>query len=89
MSNKKQSSNHIPDVGNKVSSVEWLFQNMFEISQTLVTGNDTQYELMKKAYEQAKEMHKEEIQDAWNDGYFEIGGPEKYYNQTYNNDAKK
>ena len=46
---------------NKQSSVEWLFQNMFEISQTLVTGGDTQYELMKKAYNQAKAKHKEEM----------------------------
>jgi len=48
---------------NTQSSIEWLFQNMFEISQTLVTGNDTQYELMKKAYEQAKAMEKKQCVD--------------------------
>lgn len=51
MSNNKQSG-----------SVDFLFQNMFEISQTLVTGMETQYELMKKAYEQAKAMQQEQAQ---------------------------
>ena len=79
--------------GGKVqSSVDYLFQNMFEISQTLVTGEDTQYELMKKALQQARAMHKEEIIDSFGVGcqvestrlicYDKMA--EQYYNETFN-----
>ena len=83
-------------MSNKQSSVEWLFQNMFEISQTLVIGGDTQYELMKKAFEQAKAKHEDEIKEAWDKGDYCIDLPDgtweqkykssdQYYNETFGN----
>ena len=78
---------------NKQSSVEWLFQNMFEISQTLVTGEETQYELMMKVKAQAKAMHKEEITEAFLDGKLDgwqnqWAHPNDYYNETFNTKAR-
>jgi hypothetical protein len=72
MNNNKQSS-----------SVDYLFQNMFEISQTLVTGGNTQYELMKKALDQAKAMHKEECIDLLNTHNDIFDTSEDHYNATF------
>ena len=36
--------------------------------------------------EQAKEMHKKEIIDAWNDVYGNIKDAEQYYQQTFKKD---
>ena len=47
---------------NKQSSIDFLFQNMFELSQTLVTSGETQYELMMQVYQQAKAMQQEQAQ---------------------------
>ena len=48
-----------------MTSIEWLYQ----LSK--------QRELDKFDLEQAKEMHKQEIIDAWQEGY---GGDEDYFN---------
>jgi hypothetical protein len=66
---------------NKQTAVEWLVNEI-----TSVNTNLTFSEIM----EQAKQMEKEQIRDAWTDGcigelyelnaYFSSG---KYYNETY------
>jgi hypothetical protein len=64
----------------KQTAVEWLFQR-FEDGD-MYNVEDTQF-----IKHQAKQMHKEEIEDAWNNGmksdngYF--GTFEQYYNETY------
>ena len=68
---------------NKQSSVEWLYNKMYEHR-----GNITIEE-----FEQAKAMHKEEIERAFNEGennsvdYFNpenrIKECEQYYNETF------
>jgi hypothetical protein len=63
----------------KQTAVEWLVEQL-DISQG--------YESAIKILEQAKEMEKEQIMDAFNDGINDecIGGnklPEQYYNETF------
>jgi hypothetical protein len=67
----------------KQTAVEWL------ISKIEVNSNPslTQKEMI-GYIEQAKEMEKQQIIDAYDDGYYENGmgryEPEEYYNNTYN-----
>jgi Leu/Phe-tRNA-protein transferase len=62
------------------TAVEWLWRWMNDNQEaTIEEGN--------KAFEQAKEMEKEQIRNAYNDGYFaayKYKDWEQYYNQTYN-----
>ena len=63
----------------KQTAVEWL------VEQFKTTINSTLEEYEKKV-EQAKEMEKEQIMDAWSDGKFESTGcieAEQYYNETF------
>ena len=67
---------------NKQSSVEWL---MNQLTSTWYDKN-----AVKDIFEQAKAMHKEEIEDAWNDGAYGGGQfttthdtSEYYYNETF------
>jgi hypothetical protein len=61
------------------TSVEWLFEKLWETPKDKLIWNTI---LIK-----AKEMEKEQIIDAWNDGYREFydgsSTPEEYYNQTF------
>jgi hypothetical protein len=65
----------------KQSSIEWLaeqFDNIVELYPS-------QFEKINNAIEQAKEMHKQEIIDAWEDGQgsFPTRNEEQYYNETF------
>ena len=79
---------------NKQSSVEWLFDQLEEkggawenasIRRVEISIDVSEYLALK---EQAKAMHKEEIEDAYDNGW-EINNdqhkfdPIKYYNETY------
>jgi hypothetical protein len=66
-----------------MTSIEWL-------AKELESHGDPQYcELEWKTLdlllEQAKEMHKQEIIDAWNDVYGNIKDAEQYYQETFVN----
>jgi hypothetical protein len=70
MSNYKQ--DHIVEANKKVSSVEWLSNQSYELFEQYSEGNFdriTLNKLMLKATEQAKAMHKEEISKAFEVGY--------------------
>lgn len=87
----------------KQSSIEWLFEQLTEvdygcINKTFLTNNNilSGYRL-RDLFNQAKEMHKQEVIDARVNGMVEgigIGGNpinynlhethEQYYNETYN-----
>jgi hypothetical protein len=62
-----------------MTAVEWLEDQYFKHS-----GNFLE---MKKAFEQAKEIEKQQMIDAWENGYKEFydgsSTPEEYYNQTF------
>ena len=71
----------------KQTSIEWLYQ---EITKKSV--NDQSHNVL-KIYEQAKELHKQEIIDAYRDGRSDQQSDEGrfynrnanyYYNETYN-----
>ena len=55
----------------KQTAVEWLEK----------ICNDRGYHLMSEYFEQAKEMEKQQIIDAYAFGYDELG--EQYYNETF------
>lgn len=90
MSNNKQSSNHIPDVGNMVSSVEFIKNNLERLGM-LDNGK-----VITNIFEQAKEMHKKQTVDFalnYAFGTHEIDNDikincHKLYNETFggNND---
>ena len=66
----------------KETAIEWL---LFEIKGT--KWKNANCENRKLIIEQARQMEKEQIIDAWNDGYREFydgsSTPEEYYNQTF------
>ena len=53
-----------------MTSIEWLETHLINEYTPIC-------DYIKKAIEQAKEMHKQEIIDAWQEGY---GGDEDYFN---------
>jgi predicted secreted protein len=61
------------------TAVEWLVEEL--------TKQNMFMHLFAKEIEQAKEMEKQQVIDAWNDGYREFydgsSTPEEYYNQTF------
>jgi hypothetical protein len=59
----------------KQTAIEWLFEQL-DISQ----GYESAIQLL----QQAKEMEKEQIMNAWYDGWIEVGdNSEHYYNETF------
>jgi hypothetical protein len=65
----------------KQTAVEWLIEQL--ISKAMATYDTTTY----NAIEQAKEMEKEQIRNAYNDGYFaayKYKDWEEYYKQNFN-----
>jgi hypothetical protein len=73
-----------------MTAVEWLGN---EITNRITRRNphdtiiiQTLGEVLIELIEQAKEMEKEQIENAWNDGKFESSGcieAEQYYNETF------
>jgi hypothetical protein len=72
----------------KQTAVEWLFQETLGITLQL-TNKRISYRLwelqMVKLHEQAKEMEKEQIKNAWiaTDNELQRIAAEKYYNETF------
>jgi hypothetical protein len=65
----------------KQTAVQWLFDNLkshFEHDGDLL-------EIVQFSFEQAKEMEKQQIKDAWDSAYTAEGffNAEQYYNETY------
>lgn len=78
MSNNKQSSDHIPDVGKKVSSVEWFAEQTLNAFITK--------EKYDELLEQAKAMHKEECKESYYESLLSnFQNFEQFYNETFNN----
>ena len=62
-----------------MTAVEWLIDQLFKLRYPTLN----QIEIM----EQAKEMHEQQVRDAWNDGRYEntgCGDSEAYYDETFN-----
>jgi hypothetical protein len=66
----------------KQSSVEWLFEQVCNLDWRNISGEEKL-----KTFEQAKEMHKEETENAWLDGMKSdnghFGSSEDYYTKTF------
>jgi hypothetical protein len=65
----------------KQTAVEWLFEQYFEVKWGSMQGN------MPTIFEQAKEMEKEQIEDAYESGVWDVGcrnaDSKKYYKENY------
>lgn len=70
----------------KLSSIEWLLQEALQWNVD-IRDNSQFIKFPSGAIEQAKEMHKQEIVDAYNQSWHFRDKPyetaEKYYNETY------
>jgi hypothetical protein len=71
----------------KQTAVEWLYSRMFDKNSILTKE---EYYKVKKAYYKAKEMEKEQIEDAYLNGLGDFPVPffsnfqaEQYYNETF------
>jgi hypothetical protein len=65
----------------KQTSVEWLYNNLkshFEHDGDLL-------EVVQFSFEQAKAMEKQQIINAFKEGYNDSGTPKRYYNETFKN----
>ena len=84
MSNDKQSSDHIPDVGKKVSSVEQLVNSLIKLGYLHSNGFGQSLKVT-EIINQAKAMHKEEIRKAYCYGeyYKDAKLTTDYYNETF------
>jgi hypothetical protein len=78
MSNKK---NHIGEANKMISSVEWLFQKLWDTSKDKLNWHSI--------LKQAKEIEKEQKRKDFTDGYMHGNEPlnhnviDKWYNETY------
>ena len=63
-----------------VTAVEWLVQEMIN------NGLDYPISEMSKILEQAKEMEKQQIIDAYETSHISMMTSEQYYNETYGKD---
>ena len=66
----------------KQTAVEWLFAHLLPF---LSFSDAKEREHFRKCLAEAKAMEKEQIEDAYWDGYQNIPSmkPEQYYNETY------
>ena len=60
----------------KQTAIEWFFSELERMQYFI--GND-----MLQAYNQAKEMEKQQIIDAYNEGDIQLVNGEQYYNDTF------
>jgi hypothetical protein len=63
----------------KQTAVEWLYETLWK---------QTDFSLPNNILEQAKEMEKQQIMDAWDNGCEDDGiidNAEQYYNETFKN----
>ena len=77
---------------NKQTAVEWLIEQIKDYDCSPISNNEDYaivipIWILKSKVQQAKAMHKEEIMDAWYNGFEEIrpyvDNSEQYYNETY------
>ena len=65
-----------------MTAVDWLEEELAKNLKTIVVNQD--YKLMEYLFDEARKMEKQQIKDAWFDGY---GGSahseDEYYNETY------
>ena len=68
---------------NKQTSIEWLVEQIKE-DQTSIAKTASEWNLI---FQQARDMHKEEIQDAYANGWHHNNednyNPIKYYQETF------
>ena len=75
---------------NKQTAIEWFIEKTIESGHLWVTDTPSDMTELGKLIEQAKQMEKEQIMDAWSNGFDEddraTSNPFKYYNETFKKD---
>ena len=69
------------------TAVDWLYNDLFP--KKLDGFSIEEWSKIDKAFEQAKEMEKQQIEDAYKKGHNFMGNefnPKQYYNKTYGNE---
>jgi hypothetical protein len=66
---------------NKQTSVEWLVKYLNE--RGYIQAPSFGHSIIDKAIEQAKEMEKQQIKDAYDQGDIQLVNGNQYYEQTY------
>jgi hypothetical protein len=68
------------------TSIEWFIEHLLGNGLLRLTKED--HSLYSELRDKAKEMHKQEIIDAWEDGptYLEDKSGEQYYQETFKKD---
>lgn len=80
---KKQSSNHVPDNGKKVSSVEQLVNSLIKLGYLHSNGFGQSLKVT-EVINQAKATHESEIIEAHDEGEGKIvGNGAQYYKHTF------
>jgi hypothetical protein len=77
----------------KQTAVEWLVEQIKDYDFADIKDNEYYFIqiptwILKEKIEQAKEMEKEQIIEAWNTGTYAYNNGEQYYNETYTKDVK-
>ena len=69
------------------TAVDWLFQMLNNPNSDCYLDPNSDQEFAKKLLDKAKEMEKEQVIEAWEDGQdsFSSRTAEKYYNETFKN----
>ena len=88
----EQLQNIEPQTEMKQSSIDFYLERNNALREEFIEGKFNGVEYFKKTLElevETKAMHKEEIIEAWSNGYDEedraTSNPIKYYNDTFNN----
>ena len=63
----------------KQTAVEWFYEQLEDLLELYAS----EWTRVDKAFDQAKQIEKEQIQEAYNDGAEEIHDNPEYYNETY------
>lgn len=73
---------------NKQTAVEWLVEQIIK-KHPIITQYLPNYNFDKEIIQQAKEMEKQQIMDAWDNGAFNLifETAEQYYNEEYRNET--
>ena len=79
-----------------MTAVEWLYNYLFP--KQLDGFSDEEWDKIDKAFEQAKQMEKEQIKKSWFDSTLQFDNAasmvdkkefEQYYNETYGKDSNE
>jgi hypothetical protein len=91
---KNNQTEHLPDGGKMISSIDWLLDELYDLNSQIVNKEISAKEYFLKRYElfeQAKKMRMQELKHAYEAeqnncrGIFKYESFEHYYRETFKN----